>query len=127
MSVSRTEALCHRSWLPKKVGFFDTGMEKLDRWAEDVKSSMEIELKELDKEIKCRKTEAKKILNLEEKVTAHRQIKEMEKKRNTMRLNLYQSQDEVDNRKERLIDEIEARLKQKVEKAELFTIRWKVI
>ena len=107
--------------------FFDTEMEKLDRWAEDVKSSMEIELKELDKEIKCRKTEAKKILNLEEKVTAHRQIKEMEKKRNTMRLNLYQSQDEVDNRKERLIDEIEARLKQKVEKSELFTVRWKLI
>ena len=92
-----------------------------------MKSSMEIELKELDKEIKCRKTEAKKILNLEEKVTAHRQIKEMEKKRNTMRLNLYQSQDEVDNRKERLIDEIEARLKQKVEKSELFTVRWKLI
>src|SRR3990167_4655654 len=111
----------------RNAGFFDTEMEKLDRWAEDVKSSMEIELKELDKEIKCRKTEAKKILNLEEKVTAHRQIKEMEKKRNTMRLNLYQTQDVVDNRKERLIDEIEARLKQKVEKSELFTVRWKLI
>jgi len=111
----------------RNAGFFDTEMEKLDRWAEDVKSSMEIELKELDKEIKCRKTEAKKILNLEEKVTAHRQIKEMEKKRNTMRLNLYQTQDDVDNRKEGLIDEIEARLQQKIEKTELFTIRWKVI
>ena len=111
----------------RNAGFFDTEMEKLDRWAEDVKSSMEIELKELDKEIKCRKTEAKKILNLEEKVTAHRQIKEMEKKRNTMRLNLYQTQDDVDKRKEGLIDEIETRLQQKIEKAELFTIRWKVI
>ncbi|MBZ0292448.1 MAG: hypothetical protein K8L99_07745, partial [Anaerolineae bacterium] len=60
-------------------------------------------------------------------VTAHRQIKEMEKKRNTMRLNLYQTQDDVDNRKERLIDEIEARLKQKVEKLELFTVRWKLV
>lgn len=107
--------------------FFDNEMEKLDRWAEDMKSSMEIELKELDKEIKYRKTEAKKILNLEEKVTAHRQIKEMEKKRNTMRLNLYQTQDDVDNKKEQLIEEIEARLKQKIETAELFTVRWKVI
>jgi SNF2 family DNA or RNA helicase len=110
----------------RNTGFFDTEMEKLDRWAEDVKSSMEIELKELDKEIKYRKTEAKKILNLEEKVTAHRQIKEMEKKRNTMRLNLYQTQDDVDNKKEQLIGEIEARLKQKMEQTELFTIRWKI-
>lgn len=110
----------------RNAGFFDNEMEKLDRWAEDVKSSMEIELKELDKEIKYRKTEAKKILNLEEKVTAHRQIKEMEKKRNTMRLNLYQTQDDVDNKKDQLIEGIEARLKQKMEQTELFTIRWKI-
>ncbi len=111
----------------RNAGFFDNEMEKLDKWAEDVKSSMEIELKELDKEIKCRKTEAKKVLNLEEKVQAHRLIKEMEKKRNTLRLNLYQSQDEIDNRKEELMDQIEARLKQTVEILELFTVRWKFI
>jgi hypothetical protein len=29
----------------RNAGFFDTEMEKLDRWAEDMKSSMEIELK----------------------------------------------------------------------------------
>jgi ATP-dependent DNA helicase RecG len=87
-------------------GFFDTEMEKLDKWADDVKSSIEIELKELDREIKARKTEAKKILNLEEKVKAQRQIKEMEKKRNELRQNLYQAQDEVDVRKENLINEI---------------------
>ena len=51
----------------------------------------------------------------------------MEKKRNTTRLNLYQSQDDVDNKKEQLIEEIEARLKQKIETTELFTVRWKVI
>lgn len=110
----------------RNTGFFDNEMKKLDRWAEDVKSSLEIELKELDKEIKYRKTEAKKILNLEEKVNTHRQIKEMEKKRNALRLNLYQSQDEVDNKKERLIEEIEARLKQKIGQTELFIIRWKI-
>jgi len=51
----------------------------------------------------------------------------MEKKRNTLRLNLYQSQDEVDNNKEQLIEEIEARLKRRIETTELFTVRWKVI
>jgi len=100
-------------------------MEKLDKWA-DVKSSIELELKELDRDIKARKTEAKKILNLEEKVKAQRQIKEMEKRRNELRQNLYQAQDEVDGRKESLINEIEARLKQKIEESELFTVRWSV-
>lgn len=113
--------------MERNAGFFDTEMGKLEKWAEDIKSSLEIELKELDKEIKFRKTEAKKIPNLEEKVSAQRHIKELEKKRNTLRMNLYQAQDEVDVRKEKLIEDVEARLKQKLERNELFLIRWKVI
>jgi len=111
----------------RNAGFFDTEMGKLEKWADDVKSSLEIELKELDKDIKFHKTEAKKILSLEEKVKAQREIKEMEKKRNALRQNLFQAQDEVDVRKERLIEEIETRLQQKLARNELFLIRWKVI
>jgi len=111
----------------RNAGFFDTEMGKLEKWADDIKNSLEIELKELDKEIKFHKTEAKKIPNLEEKVIAQRHIKELEKKRNTLRMNLYQAQDEVDVRKDKLIEDIEARLKQRLEKNDLFLIRWKVI
>ena len=111
----------------RNAGFFDAEMGKLEKWADDIKNSLEIELKELDKEIKFRKTEAKKIPNLEEKVSAQRHIKELEKKRNTLRMNLYQAQDEVDVRKDKLIEDIESRLKQKLERNELFLIRWKVI
>lgn len=111
----------------RNSGFFDVEMETLDKWAEDLKNSIELELKELDKEIKARKTEARKILKLEEKVKAQRQIKEMEKKRNELRQNLYQAQDEIDGRKENLINEIESRLIQKIETNELFAIRWKVV
>ena len=50
-------------------------MNKLENWAEDKKSSPEIELKELDKDINSRKTEFKKILNLEDKLKAQIQIK----------------------------------------------------
>jgi len=102
-------------------------MEKLDKWADDVKGSLELDLKELDKEIKFRKAEARKILNLEEKVHAQRQIKELEKRRNSLRKNLFQAQDEVDAQKEQLIEKIEALLKQKIETEELFSIRWKLV
>ena len=51
----------------------------------------------------------------------------MEKKRNELRQNLYQAQDEVDVRKENLINEIESRMKQKTETNELFTIKWKIV
>ena len=41
-----------------------------------------------------------------------------------MRLNLYQAQDDVETKKETLIEEIEARLRQNVTINKLFAVRW---
>lgn len=111
----------------RNLRFFDEEMVKLDKWAEDKKSSLEIALKQLDKDIKTQKTESKKIVFLEEKIKIQRQIKDMEAKRNKMRKELFDSQDMVDKQKEELIDKIEANLKQKVAEKELFLIRWQLI
>lgn len=107
--------------------FFDEEMEKLEKWAEDLKSGLEYELKELDREIKFQKTESKKILKLDEKLKAQKDIKELEKKRNTKRRTLFEAQDEIDSRKEGLIEDVEARLRQKIHDEELFSIRWRVV
>jgi F0F1-type ATP synthase membrane subunit b/b' len=102
-------------------------MDKLEKWADDLKSGLEYELKELDREIKYLKTESKKILKLDEKLKAQKDIKELEKKRNTKRRTLFEAQDEIDSRKEGLIESVEARLKQLISKSELFSIRWRVV
>jgi ERCC4-related helicase len=107
--------------------FFDEEVDKLDKWAEDVKNSLEIELKHLSIDIKTLKTNAKKVLRLEEKIKLQREIKELEKRRNEMRQKLYKSQDEVDEKKENLLDKVEAQLNQKITRTQLFTIQYKVI
>ena len=106
--------------------FFDEEVDKLDKWSEDVKNSLEIELKRLGIDIKTMKTNAKKLLNLAEKVKLQREIKDLEKKRNEMRQKLYQAQDDVDVKKEGLLERVEAQLKQKTTLAALFTIRFKI-
>lgn len=45
---------------------------------------------------------------------------------NEKRKALFDAQDEIDRKKEALIGEIEAKLKQSVEVQEIFTIRWRV-
>ncbi len=107
--------------------FFDDEVDKLDKWADDMKRALELDLKKLDVDIKINKTSAKKILNLEEKLKAQRGIKDMEKKRNEMRKKLYEAQDDVDTRKEKLIGQVELQLKQKSKREHLFTMRWKVV
>jgi len=107
--------------------FFDTEMDKLDQWADDMKISLDKEIKDLDAEIKLRKSEAKKMLNLEAKVKAQRAIKDLEKKRSEKRQNLFEAQDTIDERKEELLTEVERRLKQSVKSTELFTINWTIV
>ena len=57
----------------------------------------------------------------------HFEIKELEKKRSEKRQTLFSAQDEIDDKKETLLTDIEKRLNQKIEQKELFTIKWKMI
>jgi superfamily II DNA/RNA helicase len=107
--------------------FFDTEMDKLDQWADDMKISLDKEIKDLDAEIKLRKAEAKKMLQLDAKVKAQRAIKDLEKKRSEKRQHLFEAQDLIDDKKENLLTEIEQRLRQEINTTELFTIKWSLI
>jgi len=107
--------------------YFEAEMDKLEIWADDLKQGLERELKELDREIKAVKKEARQVADLEAKVELHKKTKDLERKRNDKRRKLFEAQDEVDERKDGLINQIEARLKQSVTSEPLFTVRWLVI
>ena len=102
-------------------------MDKLDSWAMDMKVALEREITDLDAEIKLRKSNARKMAHLEEKVAEHRLIKELETQRAEKRQRLYEAQDEVDARKEDLLSSVERMLQQKTQQTELFTIKWRMI
>ena len=107
--------------------YFVSEMDKLEKWAEDLKENLEQELKDLDKEIRATKKEARQTSDLDSKVELHKRAKEIERKRNEKRRSLFEAQDEVDSRKEALISEVESRLEQKIELTEIFTLRWRVL
>ena len=106
--------------------YFEQELEKVDKWAEDLKESLEITLKELDAQIKALKREARLAADLQTKVDLRRKVSELEKQRHRKRRDIFDAQDEIESRKESLIAEVEARLKQKVTKSHLFTVRWRV-
>lgn len=106
--------------------FFDEEMTKLEAWAEDLKKSLEIEIKQLDVEIKTRKTESRKITELAAKVAEQRDIKKLESQRNEKRKKLFNAQDQIEEKKDGLIDNIESRMNQEITETELFTIRWEL-
>ena len=111
----------------RNTRFFDDETEKLDGWADDLKIGLEREIKELDRQIKEAKREARQPIELEQKLALHKQVKELENRRNEKRRRLFEAQDEIDARKETLISAIEARLAQRSELSELFALRWRVV
>ena len=114
-------------WLAEEnAKFFDEEMTKLDAWADDLKKSLEIEIKQLDVEIKTRKTESRKITELAAKVSEQREIKKLESQRNEKRKLLFTAQDDIEEKKEGLIDNIESRMNQEITEKELFTCRWEL-
>jgi len=107
--------------------FFDEEYNKLETWADDMKISLEKEIKDLDSEIKLRKSEVRKLIDLQKKIAEQRSIKELEKKRNEKRKHLFESQDSIDEKKDNLLNEVESRLNQQLEETDLFTIKWRII
>jgi superfamily II DNA/RNA helicase len=104
--------------------YFDEEMVKLEKWADDKKTSLELQIKDIDKQIRLRKSEARHIQLLTEKVKTQREIKDLEKKRAELRQSYFTAQDEVDVKKEQLITNVESRLEQKVSLLPLFTIKF---
>lgn len=110
----------------KNGRFFEEEMEKLERWADDLKEGLERDIKDLDAEIRAARRAARLEANLEVKVAAQRRIKELEAQRNRKRRDLFEAQDEIDRQKESLIAQTEVRLRQTVADEPVLTIRWRV-
>jgi Helicase conserved C-terminal domain/SNF2-related domain len=110
----------------RNARFFEAEAEKLEGWSDDLKLTLEREIKELDRQIKEARRAATTALTLEEKLTGQKLIKTLEKERNERRRSLFDAQDQVDQQRDELISQIETRLIQNTRSGELFTIKWRL-
>ena len=108
----------------RNARFFEAEAEKFDGWADDLKLCLEREIKEFDRQIKEVRKTSVAALTLEEKLDGQKQIKSLEAERGKRRRALFDAQDEIDQRRDQLIAEIEGKLQQRVSTQQLFTIRW---
>jgi hypothetical protein len=107
--------------------WFETEMDKLDRWTEDRRTALKTERDELDQQIKEMKKAARFAPNLPEKLEHQRELRSLESKRDEAWRSYDAASREVDRQKDALLDEISRRLKQKAEQEMLFTLRWHLV
>jgi transcription elongation GreA/GreB family factor len=111
----------------RNLGFFEQEVVKLDGWADDLKSGLEVEIKEIDREIKEVRRTATTAANLEEKLHWQKRQRELESKRTKCRRDLFDRQDEIEAERNQLIDSLEQQLQQKVSEKVLFVVEWELV
>lgn len=104
--------------------FFEAEATKLDGWADDLKLGLEREIKDLDRQIKEARRAAMAAGTLEEKLVGQKRVRALESQRSQKRRALFDAQDDVDRQRDRLIADIEAKLRQNVNIDEGFVVEW---
>jgi len=104
--------------------WFDTEIQKLDRWADDRKLALEQELRDLDRAISDARRAAVTAAGLAAKLEAQKTVKDLEAERARRRKDYFAAQDEVDERKSRIIAETAGRMNRSDAIEELFSLRW---
>ncbi|MCC7086539.1 MAG: DEAD/DEAH box helicase [Pirellulales bacterium] len=123
-ATSRRQAEFLEVLSAKNGHWFDTEMDKLDRWADDRRAALKAELEELDEEIKEKKKFARMAPNLPEKLEFQRKLRGLETKRDEAWRAYDTASRDIDRQKDALLDEISRRLEQKTECKTLFTLKW---
>lgn len=103
---------------------FDEEVVKLERWAEDLRTGLERELKDLDRQISEARRASLSTAALAEKLTAQKALKTLEGTRAQKRRGLFDAQDAIGIRRDEMIAGIERQLEQRSTLQQIFAIRW---
>ena len=108
----------------RNAHYFDEEAAKLERWADDLRSGLERELKDLDRQISEARRASLATAALADKLAAQKALKTLEATRAQRRRDLYDAQDAIGARRDEMIAGIERQLEQRNTLQRVFTIRW---
>jgi superfamily II DNA or RNA helicase len=125
--VNRQKSLIVADLETRNLGAFSQESEKLDAWADDLKVGLERAIKELDSRIKEARTKSKGAATLVDKLAAQKDQRDLEGQRDKKRRELFDRQDEIQRKRDSLIDELERQLKQEITVSKVLACEWELL
>ena len=103
-------------------------IEKLDHWADDLKSGLEIEVKDIDKQIREARKDMRSVagLGISERLKVERAKQELERKRRRKKREIEEQEESIEDQREELLAEIESRLSAELSSEEVLRIQWEL-
>ncbi len=101
--------------------------EKLTKWAEDRMNAAELAIKETKAKIKELNREVQKTTDPATQLKLQQQLQDESRKQKKQRQEIFIVEDEIAEMRDKMIADIQIRMKQEISKTHLFTINWKLV
>jgi ERCC4-related helicase len=124
--IERQRGAIVRDIESRNLLLFSEESEKLDAWADDLKVALDREIKELDRLIKEARTKSRGAATLVEKLAVQKEQRDLETQRDKKRRELFTRQDEIQAKRNQIIDDLERQLGQEVTQNVVLCCEWSV-
>ena len=125
---------CRIAGVFNDIGIRQTGVIRIDsaefgveKWAEDKIAAAEKELSDVKVQARDLKREMRSSTDPQDQHRIQTKIQELEKSKRRLRQRIFEVEDEILEKRDGMIADIERRLQQDISKENLFTIRWRVV
>ncbi len=123
----RVESLTRQAEADNQVYFVEE-LDKIDRWSDDLKNGLELEIESLNREIRDVDRQSRLQPGLKEKLVFQKQKAALEKKRHQKRHELFEAQDEIDRKRRLLIEQIEKQMDSGRSSTErIMAVKWTIV
>jgi superfamily II DNA or RNA helicase len=101
--------------------------ERLEKWAEDMMVAAEKDLADTKAQIRAVRRQSQQATTLDEQNALQTTLGDLEKKQRQQRQQIFEVEDQIAEKRDKLIDGLQRRMSQKTTTNPLFTIRWRVV
>lgn len=106
---------------------FSEARDQLDKWAEDMEMAVQRELDDSKRQIRDLQRRSRQAPTIDEQHSLQEAIAGLERKKRKLRGHIFDIEDAIAEKRERLVESLEKRMQQKTTVTPVFTIRWSVI
>lgn len=105
---------------------FNEARDQLDKWAEDMELAAQKELDDTKRQIREFQRRSRQSPTMDEQRSLQEEIGRLERKKRNLRQRIFDIEDEIAEKRDRLVEALEKRMEQKTTITPVFTIKWKV-
>lgn len=108
----------------RNKALLDAEIQHIEKWAEDQQLTLENELKDIKTKIKEKKRLLCRSENVQQTLTLEKDLNTLTRQQKRKRAEIFNLEDEIEEKRDGMIDKVKAFIQQHITEEELFCVHW---